>query len=124
MISFGKTMLTDLNDNLYQTKDLDMYDRDILDNHSTRILDSKYEQVNTTKLLLTKNSQCHDLQYLFIKHKKCLIHKDTVRKGFQHMVNIGISEDCGASKWSSPLFLPKKMARSDKTLTFALYINV
>ncbi len=71
---FGPNMLTNLNDQLCQDKEEEMFKCDLLDNYSARILRAKYEQVNINKVAadqkhLTPN-QLYDLQSVLAKYKK------------------------------------------------------
>lgn len=55
-------MLTILDDNLCQKKEVDLLDHEIFDNYVTQILDDGYKQLTSSKLLPTKNnSQATDL---------------------------------------------------------------
>ncbi len=47
---FSNNMPIDLNDELCLNKEDNMFDQEILNNYSARILDAKYEQVNTDKV--------------------------------------------------------------------------
>ncbi len=47
---FGPNILTTLNDQLFQNKEGEIFERDLLDNYSTRILDSKYKQVDMNQV--------------------------------------------------------------------------
>ncbi len=53
-------------------------------------------------------------------------HKQTFKKKLQHMVDIGILEECGASEWALPYFIVAKKDGqvSDKSLLSALSTNV
>ncbi len=43
-------------------------------------------------------------------------YEQTFKKKFQHIVDIGILDECGASEWASSCFIvAKKMAGSDKS---------
>ncbi len=54
-----------------------MFDREILDNYAARILDAKYEQVDTNKVAADQTHlnvhQCHKLQHLLAKTKNYLM---------------------------------------------------
>ncbi len=67
-------MLIDLNDELCLKKEDDMFEQEILDNYAARILDAKYKQVNTNKVVDDQKqlnvNQRHELQYLLAKNKK------------------------------------------------------
>ncbi len=70
---FGPNMLTDLNDQLCQDKEEEIFEHHLLDNYSARILDTKYEQVDINTVAaaqkrLTPN-QHHDLQVILAKYK-------------------------------------------------------
>ncbi len=47
---FSKNMLIDLIDELCLNNEDNMFDWEILDNYATRILDAKYEQVDTNRV--------------------------------------------------------------------------
>ncbi len=71
---FSKNMLIDLNHELCLNKEDDMFDQEILDNYATRILDAKYEQVDTNRVAANQKqlnvNQRHKLQHLLAKNKK------------------------------------------------------
>ncbi len=48
---FSKNMLIDPNDELCLTKENGMFDQEIVDNYAARILDAKYEQVDTNRVV-------------------------------------------------------------------------
>ncbi len=74
---FSKNMLIDLNDEFCLNKEDDMFDREILDNYAARILDAKYEQVDTNKVAADQKhlnvNQRHQLQHLLAKTKNYLM---------------------------------------------------
>ncbi len=74
---FINNMFIDLNDDICLTKEDNMFDQEILDNYVARILNAKYEQVNTNRVCANqkqlKLNQCHKLQNLLAKNKKYLM---------------------------------------------------
>ncbi len=59
-------IVTDLNDQLCQQNEDDMFDHDILENYAPQFLDTKYEQVDINKFAVNQKhltpNQHHDLQ--------------------------------------------------------------
>ncbi len=68
---FGPKMLKNLNDQLCQEKEDNMFDCKILDNYAAQILHTEYEQININKVAVDQKHltqyQHHDLQNILTK---------------------------------------------------------
>ncbi len=71
---FSKNMFIDLNNELCFNKEDDVFNQEILNNYAARILDAKYEQVETNRVAANQKhlnvNQRHKLQHLLAKNKK------------------------------------------------------